>query len=377
MSFSTRCSTVHLEPLEPRRLFSVTVENLNGPPPAGDPPRGPEEFPITDLTVGGDKYVWYTADKFGSYYPWLIQVNKKGRATDLLNRLADAEDVGPIAAGANGTTYVAATVEGDDFHRGGTFIYGVGGPDDSTYAVVGGGGLIGDLAIAADGNAYFAYYIDNGPEGVYRANKATDLDAELVASPTAHARRMVTGPDGAIWFTEAGARRIGRLTSKGKLTEYKVPSGEAYDIAVGPDGAVWFTEPAANKVGRVDLAGRITEYALPTAGAFPTGITGGPGGVVWFTEPGLRRLASIRTGSGVVKELQLGRSMRGPEWITTGSDGRVYFSRVGGLSRVTITPSTATTSASVSRQVASPSPSPATPFAVAKPASARHLWDDE
>ena len=71
----------------------------------------------------------------------------------------------------------------------------------------------------------------------------------------------------------------------------------------------------------------MSEYALPDGRRIPAGITGGPAGsnVVWFTEPGLRRLASIRTDGSHIKELSLGRSMRGPNWITAGNDGRIYF----------------------------------------------------
>ena len=41
---------------------------------------------------------------------------------------------------------------------------------------------------------------------------------------------------------------------RGRLTEYKVPTDEAYDIGRGRTG-LWFTEPAANKVGRIDQRG--------------------------------------------------------------------------------------------------------------------------
>ncbi|MDB5320841.1 MAG: virginiamycin lyase [Phycisphaerales bacterium] len=104
----------------------------------------------------------------------------------------------------------------------------------------------------------------------------------------------------------------------------------------------------------MDLRGRLREYALPTPGAVPMGITGGPGDTVWFTEPGLRRLASIRAGSGKVKELALGKSMRGPKWITTGNDGRIYFSRKGGLSRVTLNPLPVATTTTTTAAAASP-----------------------
>jgi streptogramin lyase len=349
-----------IESLEPRRLLSVTVENLQGPPPAGDPPRGPESQPLLDLTVGGDKSVWYTANIYGSSYPWLVTVNKKGRSTNNISELSEVEDIGPVAAGPGGTTYVNTSVEIDIASSGAVFIFKFGTDGNPTLfdVVSRGSNPLTDMAVAADGSVYFTFDRDNG---VYRSTELS-YDPTLIGTATGNVRRMLIGPDGAIWFTESGAARIGRLTTNGKLTEYKLPSGEAYDIAIGPDRALWFTEPAANKIGRVDLKGHLREYALPTAGAQPAGITGGPGDTVWFTEPGLRRLASIRTGSGKIKELALGRSMRGPKWITTGNDNRIYFSRVGGLSRVTLNPlplatTAATAPAAVSRSLQRPTSS--------------------
>jgi hypothetical protein len=55
-------------------------------------------------------------------------------------------------------------------------------------------------------------------------------------------------------------------------------------IAAGPDGALWFTEQSASKIGRISTAGVVTEFATPTADSFPTGITTGPDGALWFTE---------------------------------------------------------------------------------------------
>ena len=46
---------------------------------------------------------------------------------------------------------------------------------------------------------------------------------------------------------------------------FPVPSGAANlsDIVAGPDGALWFTENGTNKVGRITTAGQITEYPVP------------------------------------------------------------------------------------------------------------------
>src|SRR5947208_10815907 len=36
-------------------------------------------------------------------------------------------------------------------------------------------------------------------------------------------------------------------------------------IAAGPDGALWYTDAAANKIGRITNTGHVSEFSLPTA----------------------------------------------------------------------------------------------------------------
>jgi virginiamycin B lyase len=44
----------------------------------------------------------------------------------------------------------------------------------------------------------------------------------------------------------------------------------------GPDGAIWFTQLAGNRIGRLTIDGGLTEYAIPTAGSSPNVIVAGP-----------------------------------------------------------------------------------------------------
>lgn len=98
--------------------------------------------------------------------------------------------------------------------------------------------------------------------------------------PTDQAGRIAVGPDGALWFTESVAGKIGRITTSGVITEYAIPtaSGYPYGIVAGPDGALWFTELQAQKVGRITTAGSVTEY--PVSGNPSPNITAGPDGAL-------------------------------------------------------------------------------------------------
>jgi virginiamycin B lyase len=76
---------------------------------------------------------------------------------------------------------------------------------------------------------------------------------------------LTTGPDGALWFTEGAiTNRIGRITLAGAFTEYTVGAQQTATsttkhlptstpnpgwLVSGPDGAIWFTE-AIGAIGR-------------------------------------------------------------------------------------------------------------------------------
>ena len=79
--------------------------------------------------------------------------------------------------------------------------------------------------------------------------------------PTTNARpqTITQGPDGALWFTESGGNKLGRLDHTGKLTEFPMPSFVGpYGIVAGPDHALWFTELSVNKIGRMTTTGKVT-----------------------------------------------------------------------------------------------------------------------
>ena len=121
---------------------------------------------------------------------------------------------------------------------------------------------------------------------------------------------ITAGADGHMWFVElAGTmdgrrpdgNRVGRITMKGEVTEFPIPSqtGSPINIAVGPDRNVWFTKGSI--VGRVTPDGVITEFKLssPTAGG--TGLTAGSdrqpptrlGNRLWVAESGNNALAFL------------------------------------------------------------------------------------
>ncbi len=137
---------------------------------------------------------------------------------------------------------------------------------------------------------------------------------------------IATGPDGALWFTENNANKIGRITTAGALTEYPVPTLNSgpLGIAAGPDGALWFTEEAASKIGRITTAGAISEYPLPTSGGQTGGIAAGPDGALWFTEQNANQIGRITTAGGITEYL-IPTANSHPLSIAAGPDGALWF----------------------------------------------------
>ncbi|MFK4543568.1 streptogramin lyase [Streptomyces tendae] len=66
------------------------------------------------------------------------------------------------------------------------------------------------------------------------------------------------------------------------VREYTVSDADAgpYALAEGPDGALWFTEWGTGRVGRITVDGRLGSYALSRADSEPHGITV-HGGALW------------------------------------------------------------------------------------------------
>ena len=145
--------------------------------------------------------------------------------------------------------------------------------------------------------------------------------------PTANSAPNIiaAGPDGALWFAEQGANKIGQITAAGVFTEFPVPTvgGDPFGIAAGPDGALWFTELDGNKIGRITTTGAITEYVVPTAGSQPSGITTGSDGALWFTELAGNKIGRITT-TGAITEYIIPTATSVPEGIAAGPDAHAH-----------------------------------------------------
>jgi hypothetical protein len=124
---------------------------------------------------------------------------------------------------------------------------------------------------------------------------------------------IAPGWDGALWFTEPGANRIGRITTSGVITEFPAPAGP---IALTPalDGAIWFT--ARNLIGRIDLTGGVRTLRVNQ----PGDIALGTDGALWFTTN--KGIGRITTLGALTSYPTPGRR---PGALALGWDGAMWF----------------------------------------------------
>lgn len=153
--------------------------------------------------------------------------------------------------------------------------------------------------------------------------------------------RIAVGPDGALWYTvqEGG---IARITPQGDVTRYALgTAGPTAGISAGPDGAMWFTVPDADLIGRITaptdaeveggaVRGQATTFATP-AGSRPDDLVLGTDGALWFTEPGTNAVGRVVPAprQPAITHAPLPTPGGAPSRIAVGPDDRVWFSAPG------------------------------------------------
>jgi formylglycine-generating enzyme required for sulfatase activity/streptogramin lyase len=177
---------------------------------------------------------------------------------------------------------------------------------------------------------------DRGPE------RQQTPEPELVRQfplPTVGAQPLgiAAGPDGAMWFTERNANRIGRIgvAPPHAISEYPLPTPESgpYAIAAGPDGKLWFTEVPGDRIGRIDprSPGTILELMIPTSEARARAITTGPDGNVWFAEQPWRIGRVVLKPTPAIADFALPRYGTYANGIVAGADGHLWYAADKGV----------------------------------------------
>jgi len=126
-------------------------------------------------------------------------------------------------------------------------------------------GIVNPIGITTgpDGALWFTDAYNPGSFGsITTSGKITIHTSSLIDDPV----WITTGPNGALWIADAGTKTykgsIARITTNGKITVYTNSSiDEPASITMGPDGALWFTNYGSNSIGRITTSGVGTIYA--------------------------------------------------------------------------------------------------------------------
>jgi streptogramin lyase len=136
---------------------------------------------------------------------------------------------------------------------------------------------------------------------------------------------IVSGPDGALWFTDPGNDVIGRIATDGTYSVQQQAGTEVDDgITVGPDNNLWFTLGLQEGgIGRITTAGKVTLYPDP-GGSYTQEITTATDGL-WFTED--NGTVGHRTGNGKIQRFKAGPSNAELGGIAQGPDGNLWIAQ--------------------------------------------------
>src|SRR5262249_20513604 len=73
----------------------------------------------------------------------------------------------------------------------------------------------------------------------------TEFPIPIIDVLSSRPEGITRGPDGNLWFTEADANRIGRITPTGVVTQFSAgitPNSQPAQITARPDGKLWVTQ---------------------------------------------------------------------------------------------------------------------------------------
>ncbi|GAA4737688.1 hypothetical protein GCM10023350_22150 [Nocardioides endophyticus] len=155
--------------------------------------------------------------------------------------------------------------------------------------------------------------------------------------------RIVTAPDGTMWFTEEDANKVGKVTPGGQVTEFAFPAEfpgttRLKDLDVAPDGTIWVLYESGEKLRHIRPDGStITDWSLDAQGD-PVGdsVRVAPNGTAWVVGQFDESIVATVTDSGGQLlpnppecEDSLGMGVDGSMWCRT-SSGLNHLNPAGG-----------------------------------------------
>jgi virginiamycin B lyase len=199
------------------------------------------------------------------------------------------------------------------------------------------------ISAATDGAVWFAEQLSGGETQEHIGRIGVDGEYSEVPLPASGQGAQcgwqcpwdtALGTDGAIWVTEGlgqGGVGVGRVRPDGAYAQHSVNFGLPYAIVSGPDGALWFTNDGSGKLGRISVDGVMTSTIIDASpGTALSRIASGTDSALWVTYsigPDLQNrtghLARVTT-AGLVQHWDLPGGVVG-SGIRSNSDGSVWI----------------------------------------------------
>jgi len=240
------------------------------------------------ITVGPDGALWFT--NYGNLslgYPETPSTSSIGRITTsgTISAFKGVADLATgITAGPDGALW---------FTNGGINIFkgpvGGGAIAESTLSGTQtvrygptGAVLMGSLTLGSDGAIWAPvwapapYWAPPGTSWIERIGSSGTQTKFLIAEGVDLGNAqggIITGPDGAIWFTSSG--NIERITPDGAIVRYPhtSPTISATALCAGPDGNVWFVDQYNSRIGNVRVPNGTISNFSPGSGTVGSSVT--------------------------------------------------------------------------------------------------------
>jgi virginiamycin B lyase len=204
------------------------------------------------------------------------------------------------------------------------------------YSLPNGGGYPHDVAVGADG---IAWYTAQRSGQLGRLDPVTGKVDLIPLGPGAAPHGVIVGPDGAPWITEGGTNAIVRVDPQTReVRRWPLPEARGYvnlnTAAFDRRGRIWFT--GQNGVyGRLDpKTGGMQVWDAPR-GRGPYGIAATPEGAIYYASLAGSHIARVDLDTGAATIIEPPTKDQGARRVWSDSHGRVWVSEwnAGNVSR--------------------------------------------
>src|SRR5579883_1408048 len=136
-----------------------------------------------------------------------------------------------------------------------------------------------------------------------------------------------TGPGGAVYTGDPEHSTEYSITASGEFTTLDISSSPS-SVAIGPDGAIWFTDAGRSQIDRLGADDSSQVFNIPTPYSVPADITAGPGNTLWFTEENANQIGKLVIGPPPTPAVVV-KNAAGTVTTTFNEGDRVFFDASG------------------------------------------------